>query len=633
MAEPVRKSAPRKRVSRRPAVQSLDPVEIALARDRDDTAGVLLERQIALIEQQTVEARLHGDLIRQDLAHRRWELTSLRFTVLLKALTVAVGLAVATMFSVMIWRASQADGLVVQAFTVPADMAAQGMTGEVIAARVLDRLATLTRQTDSGRPAGTFTDDWTRDVSIEIPQTNISISELDRSLRQLLGHETRLTGAVARTPGGLSIAARTGPGTGILVTGSEDELDALIDRTAVALFARTQPYRYAVSLMSAGRADEAALIFRRLMASGPKTERAWAAIRLGTMLQARERPAEAKDVLQQAISWDPDNSTAYWTLANAEAALGHPGAADRQFELAIAALRRGRDGLVEQSRRQRTLLIRSQLASSRGATADAYDLLLPVIADPPAGAGFSANITKIGALLSLHDLSGARALLLAYSPTTLPEVASRAGLEAQLLWHMRDWTALDLAAASLRQGGFSSVRPLMMRALAAARLGRVAEARALLAATPLDHEGYVETRGIVETFAGDRARAEYWFAQAIRLAPERSQTHVALGEARLAFGDLTAAQKAFEAAARLQPRSPDALFGLGKTLMAMGKAQAAVAKFAAAAELSPRWGENRLYWAEALKRSGDMNGARTQAGLARQYLVPKDAEGRLAAIR
>ena len=633
MTEAGRKSAPRKRATRRPAVGSLDPVEIALARGDDDTARILLERQIALIERQTVESGLQSDLIRQDLAHRRWDLASLRFTVLLKALTVVVGLAVATGFSVMIWRASQADGLVVQAFSVPTDMAARGMTGEVIAARVLDRLATLTRQTDSGRPAGTFADDWTRDVSIEIPQTSISISELDRSLRQVLGHETRLTGAVARTPGGVSIMARTGPGTGITVAGREEEIEALIDQTALALFARTQPYRYAVSLLSAGRANEAAVIFRRLMDSGPTAERSWAAIRLATMLQARGEAAEAKAVLQRAIAWDPDNSTAYWTLANAEAILGHPAEADRQYGLAIAALQRGRDGLVEQSRRQRTLLIRSQLASLRGATADAYDLLLPVIADPPAGAGFSERMARISALFSLHDLSAAKALLSAYSPTTLSEVATKPSLDAQYLWHRRDWAALDVAAASQGPGGPSSVRPLMMRAAAAAHLGRLAEARTLLAGTPLDHEGYVETRAVIETLAGDRARAEYWFGEAIRLAPRRAQTHVALGEARIAFGDLPAALRAFKEAARLQPRSPDALFGWGKALLAMGKAEDAAAKFAEAAALAPRWGENRLYWAEALKRVGNTNGARTQAGLARRYLVPKDAEGRLAAIR
>jgi len=91
---------------------------------------------------------------------------------------------------------------------VPPDLAQRGMTGQVVASELLDGLASLQRKTVTARPASTYANDWGGDIKVEIPETGISIGELNRYLRQWLGSETRISGEVVRTPTGVAVTAR-----------------------------------------------------------------------------------------------------------------------------------------------------------------------------------------------------------------------------------------------------------------------------------------------------------------------------------------------------------------------------------------------------------------------------------------
>src|SRR5258705_1376795 len=55
-----------------------------------------------------------------------------RLSITLKVLTMLVGLAVASIVGIMIWNAAHDDGLVIEAFSVPPDYAARGLTGQVV---------------------------------------------------------------------------------------------------------------------------------------------------------------------------------------------------------------------------------------------------------------------------------------------------------------------------------------------------------------------------------------------------------------------------------------------------------------------------------------------------------------------
>jgi hypothetical protein len=171
---------------------------------------------------------------------------------------VALAVTVAVVgLGVMVWDAAHETGLVVEPFTVPPDLAQQGLTGQVVAKQVLDRLSELQLQTVSDRPANAYRNNWGDDLKVEIPETGISLGELSNYLRASLGHETRISGEVYRTPAGLTVAARSGEAAGKRLTGSDADVESLIEKAAEAVYEQTQPYRYGLYLASAERQKEA----------------------------------------------------------------------------------------------------------------------------------------------------------------------------------------------------------------------------------------------------------------------------------------------------------------------------------------------------------------------------------------
>ena len=61
----------------------------------------------------------------------------------LRIATAFVGFAIAAGAAFMVWEAAHADGLVIEAFSVPPELADRGITGQVVATKMLDRLTAL----------------------------------------------------------------------------------------------------------------------------------------------------------------------------------------------------------------------------------------------------------------------------------------------------------------------------------------------------------------------------------------------------------------------------------------------------------------------------------------------------------
>ena len=191
----------------------------------------------------------------------RWGRFSDRMKAAIQVMTALVGLAVVAAVGAMAWRAHEDHGLRIEAFSVPPDLAQTGLTGQVVASQLLDQLAELQAKTVTGRPASTYANDWGGDIKVEIPETGVSIGELNRYLREWLGGETRITGEVVRTAAGLAVTARAGADPGATFQGAETDIDKLTQQAAEAIYAQTQPYRYAVYLASSGRQAEALAAF------------------------------------------------------------------------------------------------------------------------------------------------------------------------------------------------------------------------------------------------------------------------------------------------------------------------------------------------------------------------------------
>ena len=208
----------------------VDPAALALAMGATaQNERVAAEAEVFLREQ-TALVRLQAKELAHELGLRHWSLWVRHTSGLLKlALELFAGLLllfVVTAIGVMVWNAAHADGLIIESFSVPPDLAARGLTGEVMAAKLLDRIIAMEAQTASQRAPKSYANNWSeQDLKIEIPETGLMVGQVDSFLREKLGHETHVTGEVIHTESGLSLTVRAGTNGGDSVTGGEAQLD------------------------------------------------------------------------------------------------------------------------------------------------------------------------------------------------------------------------------------------------------------------------------------------------------------------------------------------------------------------------------------------------------------------------
>lgn len=611
MAEPRAKPGRGGRgTTREPLPGTTNPVDIALDAERDDPspdspARVLLAKQSRLIDLQ-----IHSE----------------RVGIVLKGLGAAAGLTIGFVIVFLVWEATQARGLVIEPFSVPPSFAANGLTGEVVAAQVQDRLTAMQRKTQSARAAETFANNWGSDIKVEIPQTGISVMELRRALRRLLGHETRVTGAVYRTPAGLRVTARVAGQDGDSIDGPEADFDRLTARAAEAVFGRTQPYRYSVYLNTVDRIDESSAILMRLAERGSPSERPWALTGYATNLNDGPK---AVAILRQSAAERPTLGLTWFNLGSIEGSMGHTEAALEAARNGVRVTGRAdRGGYSPETARAAHLIQAAQLAEFLADYRGAIVQYEKARRGPEYyGIRAQAPASIAASLARLHEVSAARLSAAAVGPDdgAIGEKLKSYGGPPLFYYHAE--AAIEDWPAALRQ--IRSYRTVMGDAVdfgtviapyaaeATARLGRPDRAEGLLKGTPLDCYHCVQARGVVAALRGDRAMADRWFARAVRLGPSLPFAYAAWGGALKDRGDYAGAIAKLAVAHEKAPRWADPLEMSGEALMAQGDLKGAIAKFKAADARAPKWGRNHLRWGEALWRAGKVKAARRQFAIAR----------------
>ncbi len=593
-----------------------DPVEIAMHAEADDDAADSPARRLL---------KNHNRLVRTQIASERVGLV-------LKLLTGAAGVIVAVALAAVVWDATNSRTLVVEPFSVPSDMAERGMTGPVAATRLLDELTRLQNRTLSYRAQESYAN-WKNDLKVEIPQTGVSIGELQAFLRQWLGEETRISGEVVRTPDGqMAVTVRAGAVPGRTFTGPEARLDALIARAAESVYGATQPERYAAYL--AGRRDvkTADLILTQLTLSGSRRQRAWAYAGLS------EHAATADAALENArmaVELDPGLPMAWTAMADAN---GRMGWEEQQLDASrrAAELMRGRGGREMAPwaaifhGKQREAQVALLLGDLQGSISLRDQAATPS-PDQPAVAcrncgGTALTLAAVTAAAN-HDmpLAGrfakrAHAALGEYYGGFIEVLVRLASAEAN-----KDW------AGFLQVADAPNVRPFMgqvlgqdylrvtldpARATAMAGLGRFDEARAIVATTPTDCHPCMIARGRIEAMAGRAEISDRLFAAAAGLAPSLPAAHQAWAEAKLTRGDLDGAVEAAREARRRGPRWAEPWKTEGDALARKGDHAGAVRAYEQAAERAPACPELHQAWAASLDRLGRKDEAAEKRKLA-----------------
>lgn len=259
------------------SASGVDPAAVALALNSANGDPSTAEDVRAFLRDQRSLIEIQKHHLHEQFKQLRLGIWEKRLGVLLRVATAVIGLAIATGLAFMVWDASRSEGLLIEPFSVPPDLAQRGLTGEVVAARVIDRLNFMQSNTDTARPARSYSNSWGEDgIKLEIPQTGVSLAELNSWLREKLGNDAYVTGEVVRTATGITVTARTGEQSTETVSGTDADIDVLVGKTAEAIYRITQPFRYAIYLMRhENRAADAVPIFKDLALHGSPEEQLW----------------------------------------------------------------------------------------------------------------------------------------------------------------------------------------------------------------------------------------------------------------------------------------------------------------------------------------------------------------------
>ena len=586
--------------------------------------GASREKADAFLDKQSRVADLQAHHLAEQSRQLRPKLWELHLGVLLRIATAFVGIAVASGLGFLIWNASQSSGLLIEPFSVPPDLAARGITGEVVAAKLLDRLQDMQAQTSSNRALKTYTNSWDQQgIKLEIPETGVSLSELDHFLRDKLGNDTHMGGEIMRTASGLNLTARAGADGAASVDGTEAELDALLQRAAEAVYRLTQPYRYAQYLDNHGRNPDAMAVFTQLAQTGPKAERTWGYFGWANDSYDSISPDKRIPLLQTAVELDPANSLAWASLGAVEYTRGNAEQALR-YRLKSASVLSGKGAES----------IRADIRPAyRQAQQGAVDLYLGAFADASANflRGRDGGASSTVAFRSLiadafagqHDLAAARTAI------ALPQIinGNRAYNELWRLYALmfiavqaQDWGGVLTEAApvapllqkypSLHDLSGAMTEPLI--AIAEARLGQFAQAEARVRGMPGDCYPCLRARAQIASMQKENARADYWFDLAVKAAPSIPFAYAEWGRMLMQRGDFSGAIAQFKLANQKGPHFADPLEMWGEVLIAQNRSDLALAKFSEAEKYAPNWGRLHLKWGEALSYLGKTADAQKQ---------------------
>jgi tetratricopeptide (TPR) repeat protein len=591
-----------------------------------------------------------------ELSHLRWRRFNDQLSGALRAIAAIFGLLLLVGLGVLLWRAHEADGLVIESFSVPPSFARLGMNGDVVAGDITNSVMQIRDYVLANSLSATkdVNAENTDSASVEIPDTGVSLAEAWRLLRGWLGSERHVTGSVRELGHGqVALEADVSGAPSILLTGAASDLAKLETQAGERIFSDLDPLNWSVYLFYNGRYAEANAAAARYtgMQNTPNARgvgyslwglTTWLATGDLRLEMARERLGEALD---------PGDLIIPGTLGN-----GYEVSGDAEDELrereATLAMKQGSysthpiAGRTVEFERQRAT---QDIAALKGDFAQAVGLGCYLTCTDE-----MMFISRAKAAARLHDPAGARALLEQAAaagsvPQDNPQELRYYHAEARyyIAVARQDWRAAN-AAAALADTAFrqwrgaiylpglalmlqSSIDPLM--AVAAARVGDFTNAHRIADATAAYCYDCVRVRGQIDALQKKSAAAAYWFARAVKQAPDIPFASADWGEMLLREGKYDDAIAKFEAANRKGPHFADPLEMWGEALIAKDRSDLALAKFAEADKYVPNWGRLHLKWGEALLWSGDKSGAQKQFAIAAHLDLTRSEKSELAKER
>ena len=588
-----------------------DAVAAAMALDRakhdpavSRAARRFLEKQARLIDAQTTELEEQSPLRLHHLRLRRFGLRLRNaLQVFLGVIVAGVALGVVTMVA----DALTTHSVVVEPFDAPPALAARGLTGKVVAGGVQDVLTRLQAATRASAMTQKVSSAWTNDIKIEVPETGVSIGDLERLLKARLGHDIHIDGDLVQTDaGGLALTIR---GDGMLpktFSGAAGELEALTTQAAEYVYGQSQPALYATYLMNAGRYPETVAFAKAAYVTAKPADRplllnAWA----DSLQNVGARVGESAALYREALHVKPDFWIGYANLMNVDMIVQDEEAAWRLGEQ-MRSLAGGRPGRASETYFQNLDLLTWNLMPWRAAQ----------VADSLKHGGIGSAVTASGPSIAdidmrLHDPAEAELQLQTAqsdaadpSPAALAQfvhgrIAAEAGDTARAAAEMEAFqTAFANPVVSTNFAGYTCwVAPAEEAA------GHPDKADAVLKSAGRYVDCY-RFRADILDHRGDWPGAQKAYAQAVAIAPDLPAAYYSWGEALTRHGDLAGAIAKLSAAHDRGPGWADPLKARGDVLARQGQWRQALGKYDAALKLAPAWQALRQARDTAARRLG-----------------------------
>jgi hypothetical protein len=655
MAEEAEGLAAREEVNALAGGEPADPVAMALAlggASREEADGFLRDQrrltalQISRLKAQDTHFHEEAEL---ELAHLRWRRFEDRMKGATRLMLVAVGALLLGAIALAMWEASRAEGLVVDAFSVPPAFAASGVAANVLADDLTTRVAAIRDfATDhSLAPSKDVSQDRNQDIKVEIPETGVSLAQAWRYLKTWLGHERRLTGNLRDMGDGKAALTIALDGRNAFVLqGTARELDKLEDQAAEKVFAELDPTNYVIYLSGKGRDTDCLAAAARLpqLAKTPaEMSNAYALWSVFTFYVAGDF-ALAAERARLSTALDSKTTASHLQMMWLFMDQGHDEEALVQAR-EIATKReedepvwRNSDG-VAYAKLQATDLRNITAGDFREALSEPCSRRCLGGRDP-----IGSDLKRAEYAARLHDQKLSRTLTTkaaAEGPTD-PEQRQRTGYFAALA--AQDWpAALASARAHLQASQAIKVIPrardlviaaqvMPLLAYALAGTGDVGAAHRAIDGTPADCYLCLDMRGNIDALQGNWGGAQYWFARAVSASPSSVFAYADWGSMLLAQGKPSEAIRKYTFANQKGPHFADPLEGWGEALMAKNQSHLALVKFAEAEKYAPNWGRLHLKWGEALAYSGKPAEAKAQFARAAMLDLTPSEKSELARV-
>jgi len=568
-----------------------DPAVAKAAERFLDKQSVLLDAQTAELEEQRalrlshLKSQSHEGKLRrfgQRIRNGMQVLTALLVTL------IGVGLCL------MLYDAFTARSVVVEPFDTPPALLARGLAGKVVAGGLLDELTRLQAATRSASAKRQLSTARTGDIKIEVPETGLSLGDIDRVLKARFGHDLHIGGDLVQTDaGGLALTVRGDNLLPKVFTGAAGDLDTLTTQAAEYIYGQSQPGLFVQYLVNAGRNADAVAFGKAAYATTSAEERPYLLNEWADALANTGAPPQATlPLYREALKQKPDYWPGYENVMNDQWLLGDEEAAWRTGE----ALRRaagGRPGRAPELDYQNWDTLTWNLQTWRAAA----------IADAAANQGVGIGLAAEGPTIAdvdsrLHDDADAEFQLQtaqgdAKDPTIAAlthfvhgRLATEAGDGARAAAEMEAFAAAfaDPVVSSNYPGYPCWVAPAEELA------GHLDKADAALKAGG-HHVDCYRFRGDILVQRGDWAGAQKAYAGAISIAPDLPAGYYSWGVALGRRGDLAGALGKLQAANQRGPHWADPLKAWGDVLARQGRWKDAVVKYDQALKFAPAWAE------------------------------------------